>query len=718
MTNDRDWRGSNEKVRKKRLKASAQVSSGNLVNVAEALSPEERQAIAEVCLEDFESDRQSRSEWEVMHANWVSVYNQTDAPANPPWQGSSDESLGLLTEACNSFHARAYKAFFPSRNPITALVVGRQSAEQTARAKRVAKYLQWKLFVQDQNYKEDKSACLLRAAIHGSDFTKTYFDPLANKIVVRPVRAVDLYVPYHAGPVSIEEVPRKTELIPIALNDGRKRAAFGYFLVPPEPMVVGQVSRPAHETAEQDGGISSTGADTMDWGLIIEQHRDLDLDDDGIAEPYKVWVDVTSRELLRIEVRYEVDDLGRPTRGRMPIEEYTHYRFLVNPDGFYGYGLGFLIGKSNIAINKLLRQYIDATTLAIIGSMSGFISDSLDVGGSGPVKLELGSFKRVSASTEDIQRGIKTLDFKPPGDGIPKAIQQIEARAQRIGAATDALAGDIQKVMQPTTIQTMVEQGLTLFTSVQEFMLTSWSKELDKVYRLNSMYFRGEEWFTVPDKGGMEEAFVTETDFIDDMMILPIADPRLGSKQERIQKAQFLYETATKNPLIANNPAILLAVTRRLFVEMEIDNIDEILPKTAEEIPPPPPDPKAQALQMKAQLDQQKMQADIAKGGAELQLEQQRSQAHAANLARETEAQVMTERMKAQAEIEVSRQKAAAEQQLEASRAMFDRYLNEQKQQHEMMLANRKTEADIKAKAQAAKAQAKIAASKAKTSPK
>jgi chaperonin GroES len=619
--NDRKWRGDNEKIRRKKRQAL----NALLVNIADSLSEQERESIAQVCLEDFRSDMESRSEWDAMHADWVAVYNQQDAPINRPWPNSSDESLGLLTEACNSFQSRAYKAFFASRMPVAAISTNPSVPGSSERAKRVSQFLQWSLFFKDQTYKEDKSAMLLRVAVHGSDFTKTYFDPVMNKIVTRAVRAEDLYVPYHIGPINIEDVHRKTELIHINLNEGRIRASEGYFLVPPEPMMIGQLSSPIQEQNDRDNGIHASATQSEDMAQIIEQHCHLDLDGDGIAEPYKIWIDVTSEKLLRIEVRYEVDQTGRPLNGRLPIEEYTHYRFLVNPDGFYGYGLGFLLGKTNIAVNKLLRQFIDATTLSIHGNMSGFISEALNIS-KGPVKIELGSLKTVSASTDDIQKGIKTLSFPAPPPTLMQAIAQLETRAQRIGATTDAAAGDINKVFQPTTMQTMVEQSLVMFTSVQEFLLHSWSKELNKIYRLHGIYFRGIESFISVSPEGPEEMVVSDQDFMDDMLIMPVADPRMMNQQSRLQKAQFLFDFATKNPLVANNPEVLLAVSRRLLEEMEIDGIDSILPRSVDQLPEPAPDPKAMAEQAKVQVEQQKLQLEAQSAQQQLQIEAQKMQ--------------------------------------------------------------------------------------------
>ena len=699
---DRKWRGDSEKVKRRKRQAL----SAFLVNVAESLGAEERRQIAQVCLEDFESDRQSRSGWDAMHADWVAVYNQQDYAISRPWEGSSTESLGLLTEACNSFQARAYKSFFPSRMPVAAIPVGEQGPDATARAKRVGQFLQWSLFIKDQSYKEDKAAMLLRVAVHGSDFSKTYFDPVMNKIVVRPVRAEDLYVPYSAGPVNIEDVQRKTELIHLPLNEGRIRAGEGYFLVAPDPMVIGKLRSPIQDQNDQDTGIVQVQAESEDYAQIIEQHRDLDLDGDGIAEPYKVWVDVTSEELLRIEVRYQVDETGRPTDGRLPIEEYTHYRFLVNPDGFYGFGLGFMLGNTNIAVNKLLRQFIDATTLSIAGNMSGFISESLNIS-KGPVKIELGSFKSVSASTDDIQKGIKTLSFSPPPPTLMQAIGLLEARAQRIGATTDAVSGDIGKVLQPSTVTQMIDQALVVFTSVQEFLLNSWSKELNKIYRLNSLYFRGYESFVVMSPDGITQSKVTADDFIQDMMILPIADPRLASQQSRLQKAQFLFDFATKNPLIAQNPAALLSVSRRLLEEMEIESIDSLLPRSPEEIPPPPPDPKAMAEQQKMQMEAQRLQLEAQTAQQELALEQQKQQIQSQMEAARMQGDQMLQQMRIDGERMMAQMRLENERAIAQEKLMLERELATMKLQLQAQIDREKImmDAEVKREAEQAKAQ-------------
>ena len=89
-----------------------------LVNIAKSLEDDELKKIAEACYENFRIDEESRSEWMVMHASWIDQFYQREKQVNPPWPGASEESLPILTEACNQFNARTYKAFFPNRKAL------------------------------------------------------------------------------------------------------------------------------------------------------------------------------------------------------------------------------------------------------------------------------------------------------------------------------------------------------------------------------------------------------------------------------------------------------------------------------------------------------------------------------------------------------------------------------------------------------------------------
>ena len=121
-----------------------------LQNLAEDLSDSELAEIAKEVVENYKIDEESRGEWLSMHSEWLRLYFQKDMPQNPPWEGSSEESIPILAEACNQFHARALKAMFPNRNIIKAIPVGKPDEQSKERAERVGTHMSWQLGVKDR----------------------------------------------------------------------------------------------------------------------------------------------------------------------------------------------------------------------------------------------------------------------------------------------------------------------------------------------------------------------------------------------------------------------------------------------------------------------------------------------------------------------------------------------------------------------------------------
>jgi hypothetical protein len=279
-----------------------------------------------------------------------------------------------------------------------------------------------------------------------------------------------------------------------------------------------------------------------------------------------------------------------------------------------------------------------------------------------------------------------------------QAISMLEARAQRIGATTDAVSGDVTKVLQPSTVSQLIDQALMVFTSVQEFLLNSWSKELNKIYRLNGLYFRGYEAFITLTPDGTEQNMVTAEDFMQDMMIMPVADPRLSSQQARVQKAQFLFEFATKNPLIASNQDALLKVSRRLLEEMEIEQIDALLPRSVEEMPPPPPDPRAIAEQQKAQIEAQKLQMEQQKTQQELVLEQQKQQIQAQMDAQRIQADQALQQMRIEGERMVAQMRLENDRMIAQDKLALEREIQQMKLQMQAQIDREKLAIDAQTK--------------------
>lgn len=544
-------------------------------NLAESLEEKELKSIAEKVVKDYSDDLESRNEWEQKAADTLRLFYQTDMAENPPWEGSSQESIPILTEAVNQFQSRSYKAFFPNRYFVDAIPSGKSNPGARERAERVAAHINFQLGILDRTYKRSKNQMFMATALHGSDFTKTYYDHIKRRVVIERVRAQDLVVPYHVGPVAIEELSRKTHVKYMSVNDTKILQKMGYFVDEAHPYTGFEDDDESQQVIDEQQGVQDPNVYQQNEkpALILEQHCLLDLDDDGISEPYIVWVDKQSRKVLRIQIRYEIDEMGMPTKNKEPLEHFTHYQFLPNPDGFYGFGFGFLLNKINFALNKLTRMFIDAGEMSTVGNLTYLISDALGIPGD-DFDLTMGKGIKIPRTVQDIGKHFMKLDFRGPDPAIQQAIEYLQNVGQRIASSSDIMAGQPDKVYQPQALLSMLEQGLQLYSSVQEFMAVSMEDELQKVFRLNAKYLQDEEYFF----NGDQQIVVTKEDYADDFRIVPIFDPKYATRSQKLAKAQAEMEFVQQHPLTAQNPQSLYLSGKRYLEALDVENIDEVLP--------------------------------------------------------------------------------------------------------------------------------------------
>jgi len=554
-----------------------------LRNLASDFDEEELKELGAEVVKDFKTDIESRSEWMRMRAEWVRQYYQKDKPINPPWEGASEESIPILAEASVQFTARAHKAMFSGRTFIQAIPTGKTDAKARARADRIKEHITFQLLDRDKNYKRHKKRLLTSLSRDGSMFTKTYHDPLKGRNVVENVRAVDIAVPYGVGPRDVEDLSRWSHYIRLTKVRADQLTAKKYFDGEVELHQGGQEWE-VDEAHDEAHGLQPPSADDQQICVLIEQHRWWDFGDG--MKPYIVTVDYQSSEVKRVSIRWETDERGDPIADFEPTNCLTHYVFMENPDGFYGLGQGHLLSEINKSVNKLLRQTVDAGTLANVGNNSGFISEQIAGPSGGDVQFSLGKFKKVSGTAEDMARGIYQFKFPGANNVGPQAIELLMMRGDRLSNATEAITGQTNSVMQPTTVMALIEQGLEVFSSVYETIIECWSDELMLIYKLNHKHMDPEEYFSVFDiMGQLKEITVTREDYAPDFQVKPIADPKRATPQQKMQRAQLELQTSLQNPLVLNSPQHIYNAYRRFFESIDTEAIDEILPNPAANLP-------------------------------------------------------------------------------------------------------------------------------------
>lgn len=583
-------------------------------HIKQRMGEDKLNQIGMLVVDEYKTDEESRSEWLKMQAEWLRLYYQKDKPLNRPWQGSSEESIPILTEGCQQFHARSYKQFFGAQMFVNAVPVGHVRKEDMDRADRVGRFMSWQLEVLDRNYKRNKDRLLRALPLHGSVFTKVYRDYLTKRNVVENVRAVDMVVSYHNAGINIEDVERKTQIIMMPYRKTQYLTKMKFFSAQPEEYTGTDESSEYQAVIEKATGIQEPAWYTSKRpAKILEQHRWLDIDGDGIEEPYIVWVDAQTSKVLRLSIRYKTDTFGNPTEYKEPLEFFTHYVYLENPDGFYGLGLGHLTGDMNKAANRMLRQIIDAGTLTI--ARPGFASKSAGIR-KGISTTELGKITTIDGMVDDIRKSIMFIDMPGPSNSLMNSLQAITSRADRLNMVTDMLTGQPGAVMQPTQGAQLIEQGLVTFTSVQVRVHASLEQELAKLYRLNSLYLDPVTYFAIQDAQQVapEQQAVYKEDFAEDLQVRPAFDPMHSTETTKQKKAAMVYEACVKNPLIMNSPKHLAAATRRFFADVDVKNIDEFVPTEQEMQHRMEEDKqrKDQMMQMQSQMAQMKAQLEQA----------------------------------------------------------------------------------------------------------
>lgn len=528
----------------------------------------------------FEDDDKSRSDWLEQHTFWLALYMQQDYAENsdPERSWGATESVPILTEACDQFQSRTYKTFFPNDTFVSAVPMRRTVEDRKAledRADRIGKHMSYQLGFQDRAYRQDKDALFLGTAVHGSFFTKTYFNEKKKRFKVDNVRPTDLVVNYTVGPARIEDLRRKSHIIYSTVGATEEMVTSGFF-VEAARAATSSVDKNTYNIKVDEVQGLSPGNNTIkrdNPAILIEQHMYLDIDDNGLFKPYIATVCAASRKVLRLVIGYEADQMGNPLKDYEQTQYFTHYKYKDNPDGFYGLGLGHTIGDLNSAVNIMLRQSMDAATLANDGNMSGFVSERLGLEGD-EIRMVLGRFRKVPDTVGDLQNSLWTGKFPGPNSALLEIMQNLDQRAQRLGSTTEATTGTIDKVVQPTTLVNQIEQALEQFSSVQMRLASSLSEELQKIYKINQKYMPLVEYFTV---NGDPEA-ITRADYADDMLVQPVFDPKYATQGQKVARAQAELQATMQNPVNQGRPEVYDEAFRRYFEALQVEDIDLLIP--------------------------------------------------------------------------------------------------------------------------------------------
>ena len=578
----------------------------NKINIAEDLDQEQLDTIGVDVVRGFDIDLQSKAAWDRSVDEWVKLAAQVKESKTWPWQHASNVKYPLLATAAMQFAARAYPNLVPADGKVVQLkVIGFDPKGQKAiLADKLAKHMNYQLLEEMDDWEEEMDRLLIQLPIVGCIFKKTYFDSVRKRNVSKVVGAKDLVVNYWAA--NLEEAYRKTEIISMNKNQLKEKQNYGLYLEVelPNPTLNYDMGKPLNI----HGLEIPTDIDDATPYTILEQHTFLDLDKDGYAEPYIITVEKASKKVLRIVARWDSDGIEVDAEKNIicikPVEYYTKYGFIPNPDGgFYDIGFGHLLGPLNESSNTIINQLIDAGTLSNL--QSGFIGKGLRLK-MGETKLAPGEWRTVNAAVEDLSKQIFPLPVKEPSETLFKLLGMLVQSGKELASVAEIFTGKMPGQNTPaTTTMATIEQGMKVFTAIYKRTYRSYTREFKKLFRLNGLY---EE--NIKSAAIILDAPITRLDYdVKSYDVCPTADPTAISTTQKMLKAQQLMELV---PLGTIN---IMEVTKRMLEAQEQPN-----PQTLMQQPQPKPDPAMMKAQIDAQAKEQDSKRKVAEGEQKMKL--------------------------------------------------------------------------------------------------
>jgi hypothetical protein len=540
-------------------------------NFAELIDEKELEEIASDLVESFVTDRRSRKEWANAYIKGLDLLGMKIEERTMPWQGASGVFHPMLSEAVVRFQAQAMSEMMPAAGPANTKIVGKMTRDKFEQSVRVKNELNYLITEEMVEYRDEMEQLTFQLPLAGSAFKKVYYDSVQERPVSVFVPAEDFVIGYGAS--SLEACPRYTHVMKKDYNEVLKLQLAKFYRDVELPEPTAEPSEIQDKYDEIEGSEGSVTAD--DRHTLLEMHVDIDLpepfeDADGVARPYVVTIDLSSKIILSIRRNWYEDDEKK--RKRM---HFTHYSYLPGL-GFYGTGLIHLIGGLAKSATSIMRQLIDAGTLSNLPA--GLKTTGMRIkGDTGP--LTPGEFRDVDVPAGAIRDNIFPLPFKEPSGVLYQLLGNLVDEGRRIGSVADIQVGDMSANAPVGTTLALMERSMKVLSGVQARMHAAMHKELRILSRIIHDFMPDEYIYEVVGEFSRRDDFNAKT-----VDVIPVSDPNASTMAQRIVQYQAALQLAQQAPQLYD----MGKLHRQMLEVMGIQDADQII-KLPDDIAPKDP---------------------------------------------------------------------------------------------------------------------------------
>ena len=538
-------------------------------NLAEEMDEGDLSEIASDVIDNFEADKDSRSEWESMFERGFDLLGLKLEQGSEPFEGACTAVHPLLIESAVKFQSKASNELFPSSGPVKTQIIGSSSPEKELQANRVQNFMNYQVTEQMPEFFDEFERMLFHLPLIGSAFKKLYYDATVKRPKSEFIPIDQFYVSYYATDLS--NADRYTHVIyrsPVEIQKDIRAGVYANVDLPDPSM---NASTAFSEKMDTIIGLSPSSDNDPQY-VLLEQHCYLDLEEEGVFYPYIVTVEQESRQVLSIRRNYKQDD---PNKEK--VSHFVHYRF-VPGFGFYGLGLIHFLGNLTMSATAAMRSLIDAGQFANLPG--GFKAKGVRVvGDNEPVSP--GEFKEVEATGIDLSKAIVPLPYKEPSSTLFQMLNFVTAAGQKFADSTEQVISDAASYGPVGTTMALLEASSKFFSAIHKRLHKSQKDEFRILARIDYEYLPEEYPYDVP----YETRSIFKRDFDGRIDIIPVSDPNIPSNAHRMMMANMALQMAQQSPPGMFN---IEALNRTILNAANMPNLDEILPPKIE---PQPLDP-------------------------------------------------------------------------------------------------------------------------------
>jgi len=517
---------------------------------------------------EYDADINSRKDWLTTYVDGLELLGLKVEDRTEPWPGACNVYHPLMTEALVKFQAETMMETFPAAGPVKTVIIGKQTKEKEDAAERVKDDMNYQLTDMMPEYRPEHERMLWGLGLSGNAFKKVYYDPNIERQVSMYVPAEDIVVPYGAS--NLETAERVTHVMRKTKNELHKLQVAGFYrdVDLGEPFL--DVDEAEKKIAEKLG-FNPTEDDRY---KILEMHVNLDLEngdsENGIALPYVITIEKGTGTILAIRRNWNPDDDLKLKR-----QHFVHYGYIPG-FGFYCFGLIHLIGAFAKSGTMILRQLVDAGTLANLPG--GLKSRGLRIKGD-DTPIAPGEWRDVDVPSGAVRDNILPLPYKEPSQVLNQLMNQIIEEGRRFASAADMKVSDMSANSPVGTTLAILERTLKVMSAVQARIYYAMKQEF-KLLKGIIRDYTPTEYSYDPEVGDRR---AKQSDY-DNCDVIPVSDPNAATMSQKVVQYQAVMQMAQANPQIYDLPEL----NKQMLEVLGVKNIGKLIPSVDTQKPKDP----------------------------------------------------------------------------------------------------------------------------------